>query len=100
MALNAIRPTPSDRIDLAAAQQAVADLETVLGQDLDGWQTRMTPRRVASPSAELLMALPFSLTSFRNDERCSASTSVRVRSVFHLTQIGRGRNHRSERRSP
>lgn len=55
-------------IDLAAAERAVADLLTALGQDLADPQTRETPRRVARAYTELLTPAPFSPTSFPNDE--------------------------------
>lgn len=55
-------------IDHAAAQQAVADLLTALGQDLDDDHLRDTPARVAAAYAEMLTPQPFSPTTFPNDE--------------------------------
>ncbi len=55
-------------IDLAAAQQAVADLLVALGQDADDEHLRETPRRVAAAYAELLTPRAFNLTTFPNDE--------------------------------
>jgi GTP cyclohydrolase I len=55
-------------IDLAAAERAVADLLTALGQDPDDQHTRDTPRRVAAAYAELLTPRSFNLTTFPNEE--------------------------------
>lgn len=55
-------------IDLACAEQAVAELLAALGQDPDDEHLRDTPRRVAAAYAELLTPEPFNLTTFPNDE--------------------------------
>jgi GTP cyclohydrolase I len=55
------------RIDLAAAERAVAGLLTALGEDLEGDQLRETPRRVAAAYAEMLTPRAFNLTTFPND---------------------------------
>ncbi|HET7487404.1 MAG TPA: GTP cyclohydrolase I FolE [Acidimicrobiales bacterium] len=55
-------------VDLAAAERAVADLLSALGQDLDDEHTRETPRRVAASFGELLTPRPFEVTTFPNDE--------------------------------
>jgi GTP cyclohydrolase IA len=58
----------SPGVDLARAEQAVADLLAALGQDPSSEQLRYTPRRVAAGYAELLTPEPFTPTSFPNDE--------------------------------
>jgi GTP cyclohydrolase I len=55
-------------IDIAAAERAVSDLLTALGQDPTGEHLRGTPRRVAAAYVELLSPRPFNLTTFPNDE--------------------------------
>jgi len=55
------------RLDLPAAERAVADLLAALGQEPDE-HTKDTPRRVAAAYAELLTERPFDLTTFPNDE--------------------------------
>jgi GTP cyclohydrolase IA len=55
-------------IDLAAAEQAVADLLIALGKDPDGEHLTDTPRRVARSYAELLTPPEFDFTTFPNDE--------------------------------
>jgi len=55
-------------VDLAAAEGAVRDLLTALGQDPGSEHLRDTPRRVAAAYAELLTPEPFTLTTFENDE--------------------------------
>ncbi|HJR93627.1 MAG TPA: GTP cyclohydrolase I FolE [Acidimicrobiia bacterium] len=55
-------------IDLAAAERAVADLLSALGEDLDDEHTRQTPRRVAAAYAEMLSPAGFTPTTFPNDE--------------------------------
>jgi GTP cyclohydrolase I len=55
-------------VDLAAAEQAVADLLAALGQDPDDDHTRDTPRRVAAAFAEMLTPRSFNLTTFPNEE--------------------------------
>ena len=55
-------------VDLAAAEQAVADLLVALGQDLDSEHTRDTPRRVAEAYAEMLTPRSFRPTTFPNTD--------------------------------
>lgn len=55
-------------VDLAAAEQAVADLLVALGEDLGDDDLRDTPRRVAAAYAEMLTPRSFNLTTFPNDE--------------------------------
>lgn len=55
-------------IDLDAAERAVVDLLTALGEDVEGDHLRETPRRVAAAYAELLTPQAFNLTTFPNDE--------------------------------
>jgi GTP cyclohydrolase IA len=55
-------------VDLARAERAVTDLLAALGQDPAAEQLLDTPRRVAASYAELLTPLPFTLTTFPNDE--------------------------------
>jgi GTP cyclohydrolase I len=55
-------------IDLAAAEQAVADLLIALGKDPAGEHLTDTPRRVAQSYAELLTPPAFDFTTFPNDE--------------------------------
>jgi GTP cyclohydrolase I len=55
-------------LDLPAAQQAVADLLTALGQDPTAEHLVETPARVAAAFAELLTPTPFRLTTFANEE--------------------------------
>ena len=62
--------TPSRRrIDLGAAEVAVAQLLRALGEDPAREGLRDTPRRVAASFVELLSPPPFELTTFPNDER-------------------------------
>lgn len=56
------------QISLDAAERAVADLLTALGQDPDDPHTRETPRRVAAAYAEMLTPRAFNLTTFPNEE--------------------------------
>jgi GTP cyclohydrolase I len=68
-ALRSLRAVPGEPgIDLPAAERAVADLLTALGEDPAGPHLRDTPRRVAAAYAEFLTARPFDLTTFENDE--------------------------------
>jgi GTP cyclohydrolase I len=55
-------------VDLPAAEQAVFDLLTALGQDPTRPGLADTPRRVARAYEELLTSEPFTLTTFPNDE--------------------------------
>ncbi|HLJ99401.1 MAG TPA: GTP cyclohydrolase I [Streptosporangiaceae bacterium] len=54
--------------DLAAAEQAAADLLAALGIDIDREERQATPGRMARAYAELLAPQPFRLTTFPNDE--------------------------------
>jgi GTP cyclohydrolase I len=60
--------TGRDPIDLKAAEKAAADLLRALGADLQSEHLRETPRRVAAAYGELLTPVPFSATTFPNDE--------------------------------
>jgi GTP cyclohydrolase I len=62
------RAGTTPRIDLAAAERAVADLITALGEDLEDHHLRDTPRRVAAAYAEMLTPRSFNLTTFPNDQ--------------------------------
>ena len=59
---------PLGRVDLEAAEQAARDLLAALGADLDDEGLADTPRRGAAAYAELLTPLPFTPTTFPNDE--------------------------------
>jgi GTP cyclohydrolase IA len=64
-----LRVVPGRRaVDLAAAEQAVADLLVALGKDPTTEHLRGTPGRVARAYAELMTAREFDLTTFPNDE--------------------------------
>jgi GTP cyclohydrolase I len=56
------------RPDVVAAELAARDLLIALGADLESESLRDTPRRVAAAYAELLTPVPFSPTTFPNDE--------------------------------
>jgi GTP cyclohydrolase I len=56
------------RVDLAAAEAAVAALLAALGQDVSRDGLRDTPRRVARAYRELLTPAPFTFTTFPNEE--------------------------------
>jgi len=62
------RATAREPVDLGAAEQVAADLLRALGADLESEHLRETPRRVAAAYGELLTPLPFSATTFPNDE--------------------------------
>jgi GTP cyclohydrolase IA len=62
------RETVREPVDLEAAEQAAADLLRALGADLQSEHLRETPRRVAAAYGELLTPVPFSATTFPNDE--------------------------------
>jgi GTP cyclohydrolase IA len=55
-------------VDLNAAERAAADLLAALGAELHSEHLRETPRRVAQAYAELLTPVPFSPTTFPNEE--------------------------------
>jgi GTP cyclohydrolase I len=59
---------PVGRVDLEAAEAAARALLEALGADLDDEGLADTPRRVAAAYAELLTPLPFTPTTFPNDE--------------------------------
>jgi GTP cyclohydrolase I len=61
------RVTDPSRIDLAAAEQAAADLLRAVGADLESPDLAGTPRRVAASLAELLTPVDFSPTTFPNE---------------------------------
>src|SRR3954449_6050449 len=66
--MSAALTTPTDRIDLPAAEDAAARLLAALGADPDDEGLRETPRRMAAAYAELLTPQPFRATTFPNDE--------------------------------
>jgi GTP cyclohydrolase I len=55
-------------VDLNAAERAAADLLAALGAEVDSEHLCETPRRVAQAYAELLTPVPFSPTTFPNEE--------------------------------
>lgn len=55
-------------VDVAAAEQAIADLLVALGHDPGDEHTADTPRRVAAAYRDLLTPRSFDLTTFPNDE--------------------------------
>lgn len=59
---------PAATPDKTAAEQAVRDLLTAFGYDLNDESFQETPRRVVAAYAELLSPKPFRLTTFPNDE--------------------------------
>jgi GTP cyclohydrolase I len=59
---------PLGRVDLEAAEQAARALLDALGADPGDEDLADTPRRVAAALAELLTPVPFSPTTFPNDE--------------------------------
>jgi GTP cyclohydrolase I len=63
-----LRVVDDPRVDLAAAERAVADLLVAFGYDITTESLQATPRRVAKAYAELLTSQPFNLTTFPNDE--------------------------------
>jgi GTP cyclohydrolase I len=66
--MSAALTTPTDRVDLPAAEDAAARLLAALGADPDDEGLRETPRRMAAAYAELLTPQPFRPTTFPNDE--------------------------------
>jgi len=56
------------RIDVPAAERAIADLLVALGRDPHSPHLAETPRRVGSAYSELLTPADFDLTTFPNDE--------------------------------
>lgn len=71
-------------IDPVAAELAVADLLSALGQDLDDPQLRDTPRRVAAALAEMLSPASFNITTFPNDDHYDELVVVRDIPVHSL----------------
>jgi GTP cyclohydrolase IA len=64
-----LRVVPTrEKVDLRAAERAVADLLVALGKDPTSEHLSDTPRRVACYFAELLTPWEFDLTTFPNDE--------------------------------
>lgn len=61
-------PAPDTGIDIAAAEQAAADLLRALGVDMSSESLRGTPGRMARAYAELFTPREFDLTTFPNDE--------------------------------
>jgi GTP cyclohydrolase I len=59
---------PFGRVDLEAAEAAAGDLLAALGADPADKDLAGTPRRVAAAYAELLTPVPFTSTTFANDE--------------------------------
>jgi GTP cyclohydrolase I len=59
---------PLGRVDLEAAEVATRDLLAALGADPEDEDLAGTPRRVAAAYAELLTPVPFTPTTFPNDE--------------------------------
>ncbi len=74
------------RLDLRAAERAVADLLGALGQDPDSEHLVDTPRRVVAAYAELLTPREFSLTTFPNDEGYDELVLARDIPVHSLCQ--------------
>jgi GTP cyclohydrolase I len=64
--LTIVEETPG--VDLAKAQDAVAQLLTALGRDVTDVHLADTPRRVAASFAEMLTPREFVMTTFPNDE--------------------------------
>src|SRR5215218_10460391 len=60
-------PSPSGRVDLAAAERAAGALLSALGADLGDESLRDTPARIARLYAELLTPAEFDATTFPND---------------------------------
>src|SRR3954465_11441531 len=60
-------PSPSGRVDLAAAERAAGALLSALGADLGDESLRDTPARIARLYAELLPPAEFDPTTFPND---------------------------------
>jgi GTP cyclohydrolase IA len=60
-------PSPSGRVDLAAAERAAGALLSALGADLRDESLRDTPARIARLYAELLTPAEFDATTFPND---------------------------------
>jgi GTP cyclohydrolase I len=63
-----LRVATPGRVDVVAAEQAVADLLVALGHDPRSEHLQDTPRRVARAYEEMLVPRPFNVTTFPNDE--------------------------------
>jgi GTP cyclohydrolase I len=63
-----IETPATPRVDLDAAERAVAELLLALGQDPASERLAETPARVARSLTELLTPVPFTATTFPNDE--------------------------------
>ena len=73
-----------DPVDLAAAEQAAADLLVALGLPVDSENMVETPRRMARAYAEMLEVPAFDFTTFPNDEgydELVLVTNIPVRSI-------------------
>lgn len=66
-----------DRVDRLAAQRAVRDLLSALGQDVDAEHLTGTPRRVAAAFAEMLHAPDVAVTTFPNSDGYDGLVMVR-----------------------
>ncbi|GAB3560051.1 GTP cyclohydrolase I FolE [Spelaeicoccus albus] len=77
-----LRAAPA--IERQAAQDAVRDLLTALGQDVDDPELEQTPRRVADALTEMLSPPLFSLTTFANTEKYDEMVVVRDIPVHSL----------------
>jgi GTP cyclohydrolase IA len=64
-------------VNLDAAERAAGDLLLALGADVESAGLRETPRRIAGAYAELLTPVPFSATTFPNDESYDELVVVR-----------------------
>jgi GTP cyclohydrolase I len=73
--LHAVEGRPG--VDLDAAEKAARGLLVALGADLDSDGLRETPRRIARAYSELLTPVPFSPTTFPNDENYDELVIVR-----------------------
>jgi len=62
------RAEHGSRIDVAAAEEAAADLLAALGFDLTSESTAQTPGRMARALAEMMTPSEFEMTTFPNDE--------------------------------
>lgn len=83
--LTGIRSAPAaPAIRRAAAQDAVRDLLTALGQDVTDPELEETPRRVADALSEMLSPPLFSLTTFPNAENYDELVIVRDIPVHSL----------------
>jgi GTP cyclohydrolase I len=77
MSTTMLRVTTPGRVDVVAAEQAVADLLVALGHDPRSEHLQDTPRRVARAYEEMLVPRPFNVTTFPNDEGYDELTVAR-----------------------